>query len=49
MPECKGCGGFVTRDFIRVFGTNEREVFACPECVGFSGLDRGEAANPDEQ
>jgi hypothetical protein len=33
MPECQSCGGFVTKDFARVFGTNDGEVYACPDCA----------------
>jgi len=32
MPACDNCGGFVTRDFARVFGDNEGTVQACLEC-----------------
>lgn len=47
MPECQNCSGFVTPDFVRVFGSNEQEVFGCPACVGFGDLNRGEGAFPD--
>lgn len=35
MPRCHTCGEFVTADFARVFGSNENDVYACPECSTF--------------
>ncbi|WP_449271924.1 DUF7563 family protein [Haloterrigena salifodinae] len=32
MPEWEECGGFVTQDFIRVFGIGG-EVHSCPHCM----------------
>lgn len=44
MPTCNKCGGFVTRNFVRVFGSNEEEVYACPNCSSLSELmERGGA------
>jgi len=32
MRECEGCGSPVSDRFARVFGDNQGEVHACPEC-----------------
>lgn len=38
--ECVGCGGYVTRDYHRVFSDNDGELHGCPECEGH-GVPRG--------
>ncbi|WP_425498434.1 DUF7563 family protein [Natrinema soli] len=43
MPECDECGGFVTQDFIRVFGI-EGEVHGCPNCMTRRELSDGDGA-----
>lgn len=32
MAECNSCGGFVTDDYVRVFGDNEGNVSECRNC-----------------
>lgn len=48
MQTCNSCGGFVTPDFVRVFGTTEGELFACPECASNAALYAGVAARGPE-
>ncbi|MFH5799071.1 hypothetical protein [Haladaptatus sp. DYF46] len=40
---CRSCGSFVTRDFARVFGNNENEVFGCLECMTATEVKKGGA------
>lgn len=44
MDHCENCGGVVTDDFARVFGTNANRVFACPECATMRDIMDGRAA-----
>jgi hypothetical protein len=44
MPTCNECGGFVSKDFVRVFGANDGDVFACPDCSTTTNLVHGAAA-----
>lgn len=44
MPWCKNCGGFVTRDFARVFGDADHTVHACPDCDSIRKIIRGSGA-----
>jgi hypothetical protein len=32
MAECTSCGGFVTDDYVRVFGDNEGNISECRSC-----------------
>jgi hypothetical protein len=41
---CRNCGGFVTPDFVRVFGTNDGTVLACPACAPMGRIMDGVAA-----
>lgn len=41
MPHCDNCGGFVTRNFVRVFGDNTDSVQGCMECVDRTGVREG--------
>jgi hypothetical protein len=43
MPHCNNCDAFVTRDFARVFGENDDEVYGCLDCVGATGVKNGAA------
>ncbi|WP_438267097.1 DUF7563 family protein [Haladaptatus salinisoli] len=43
---CRNCGAFVTRDFVRVFGTNDDKVFGCFECMHATDVKRGGALHP---
>ncbi|ELY54963.1 hypothetical protein C491_17739 [Natronococcus amylolyticus DSM 10524] len=40
MPNCQNCGGYVTRDFVRVFGV-EGAVAGCPNCTTYRQLQEG--------
>lgn len=44
MHYCETCGGVVTSDFTRVFGTNTNQVFACLECTSMREIMDGAAA-----
>lgn len=44
VPTCQNCASFVTPRFVRVFGTNGGEVFACPDCAPLGELMEGKAA-----
>lgn len=44
MPECVTCGGYVSPDFVRVFGDNSRVVRSCLSCHG-AEPDRVESDN----
>lgn len=46
MYQCNNCGGFVTRDFARVFGDNGNAVHGCPDCTDMTGVMAGQAAQP---
>jgi hypothetical protein len=48
MHTCTYCGGFVTPDFVRVFGTEEDVVHGCPGCTSLRELMRGRGAYPRE-
>ncbi|MFB6070015.1 MAG: hypothetical protein ABEJ76_03250 [Halanaeroarchaeum sp.] len=48
MKTCQTCGGLVTPDFVRVFGTDDGHVYACPNCVPSTALYGGEAARVPE-
>ena len=41
MPECQNCGEFVTREFAKVFGTNDDEVHGCLDCLGGTAVKNG--------
>jgi hypothetical protein len=47
MPGCNNCGAFVTRDFVRVFGNNDQELFGCLACSEFTSLIHGAGATGD--
>lgn len=40
---CRNCGSFVTRDFARVFGDNENQVFGCLDCMTATEVKKGGA------
>ena len=41
MPECENCGAYVTKEFVKVFGTNDGEVHGCLDCVGGTAVKNG--------
>ncbi len=43
MPHCANCDGYITQDFIRVFGV-EGTVASCPNCATYRELANGEGA-----
>lgn len=45
--QCQSCGSFVTRDFARVFGSNDGEVYGCLDCMTASQVKRGAARGAD--
>jgi hypothetical protein len=47
MRTCNACGGQVTDRFARVFGTNEDEVYACPNCTTMTDIMRHGATEAD--
>lgn len=44
---CQGCGGHVTRRFLRVCGDNTDTVYRCPHCAGQYDSDRQRWSQPD--
>lgn len=47
MSQCLACGSFVTPEFVRVFGSNDGELFGCPACPEYVELFEGRAARPN--
>lgn len=41
--QCQNCGGFVTRDFARVFGNNQNTIHGCLECMNGTAIKDGQA------
>lgn len=46
MHTCLNCGEFVSTDFVRVFGTNDDEVHACPACAHMTEIFNGRSSRP---
>jgi hypothetical protein len=44
MSRCENCGSFVTGEFVRVFGSNEGQVYGCPDCTPSPDRHGGDAA-----
>jgi len=44
MPECRGCGAFVSRDFARVVGDDHGRVEGCVDCLGARNPTEGATA-----
>jgi hypothetical protein len=42
MHTCRNCGGAVSRDFVRVFGTSRDEVYRCPACAEMTDIRNGD-------
>jgi len=38
MAKCENCGSHISEDFARVFGNENKEVYACPKCSARSGI-----------
>ena len=32
MTSCDRCGGYVSPDYVRVFGDNQNRIDSCPDC-----------------
>jgi len=48
MPHCENCGGYVTRNFQRVFGDNQNNVQGCMNCEDRTGVrEGGVVADPE--
>jgi NAD-dependent SIR2 family protein deacetylase len=45
--ECQHCGGHVTDSYARVFGTNDGEVYGCPDCMNGRAIRNGAPAKTD--
>lgn len=45
MPRCETCNGFVSAEFVRVFGTNDGRVYGCPDCESAREIFRGSTAS----
>jgi hypothetical protein len=41
MPKCRNCNAYVSKDFVRIFGDNDDEVYGCLECVGATAVKNG--------
>lgn len=44
MPDCNGCGAFVTPLFVRVFGNNDNDVYGCHDCLSTTELTEGQTS-----
>jgi len=40
--QCQNCGGAVSRDFVRVFGTARNQVHRCPACAEMTDIRNGD-------
>lgn len=40
MSKCQYCESFVSKEFIRVFGDHQGQVFACPNCTANAGIQQ---------
>lgn len=50
MPHCETCGGFVTKDFERVFGDNSDSVQGCMRCCDRTAVrEGGVVSNPGDR
>ncbi|MRW79477.1 hypothetical protein GJR98_01920 [Haloferax sp. MBLA0077] len=38
--QCNHCEAFVSRNFIRVFGDDQGNVYACPSCSANAGISQ---------
>lgn len=45
MARCNRCDGYVSQDYVRVFGNNEDHLESCPDCR--SGWDNGKDQQED--
>jgi hypothetical protein len=47
QTRCLSCGSYVTEGFVRVFGDNQNDLYACLECTTMGALRAGEGISPD--
>mgnify|MGYP000011753754 CR=1 FL=1 len=47
QARCLTCGSYVTEGFVRVFGDNQNDLYACLECATMGALRAGEGVSPD--
>jgi hypothetical protein len=48
MATCDRCGGYVSVDYVRVFGDNEGQIETCPDCRA-DGSESGPSPDEDEE
>jgi len=49
MRSCESCGSEVSSDYARVFGDNQGQVHACPDCRSQSAVLNGAASDPERE
>lgn len=49
QPHCQTCNSMVSHRFQLVFGDNQDEVYACPNCANLTAIARGAGAQQDSQ
>jgi len=48
--KCNNCGSYVTKQFIRVFGSNNGELYGCMNCMTGRQVRDGETSvHPSER
>jgi hypothetical protein len=47
QSQCQSCGNHVSRDFARVFGNNDGEVWACRDCTTATAIRGGATRSED--
>ena len=47
QTRCLTCGSYVTDGFVRVFGDNQNDLYACLDCTTMGALRAGEGVGPD--
>lgn len=47
MPECQNCGGYVSHEWVRVFGDRQGEVHACYDCSSARHRNDGATYDPE--
>jgi hypothetical protein len=43
---CLKCGSYATERFVRVFGDNDNDLYACLECTTMRALRDGDGVRP---
>lgn len=49
MTNCDRCGGYVSSDYVRVFGDNQNRIDSCPDCRTNRTERTNEATNASEE